>query len=78
MTTTHEPVFLRGWGAIEKATGMDQREMRALHRDHGFPVVYAGGRPVTTPELLREWLRDMVRTQDRTAQDSCEAASGDL
>lgn len=78
MTTPCEPVFLRGWGAIEKATGMDQREMRVLCRDHGFPVMYAGGRPVTTPELLREWLRDMVRTQDRTGQDAGEMVNDDL
>lgn len=76
---THDPVILRGWEAIGTAAGgMGKREMRRLMGDSGFPVTYAGKMPITTPELLREWVKGMVHTQDKPAPASGEGCTGSV
>lgn len=76
MTMQHEPVILRGWEAIGTAAGgMGKREMRRLMDDSGFPVTYAGKMPITTPELLREWVKGMVQDPNRPARPAGEGCS---
>jgi hypothetical protein len=48
--------MLTGWKEIEQHVGLTQKVLRPLIETEGVPIRYIGKKPVTTPELLDEWV----------------------
>lgn len=57
-------MILRGWKDICSASGgMSEDTARRLMREQGMPVRIIGGKPMTTMEDLKEWVRHICHSQ---------------
>lgn len=50
-------MIFTGWKDICAAMGMSKNTLRKLVHEEAFPVQYVATRPVTTQEMVTEWLR---------------------
>ena len=53
--------MLTGWKEIEQHVGLTQKVLRPLIDSAGVPIRYIGKTPVTTPELMNEWVTGSIK-----------------
>jgi hypothetical protein len=53
--------MLTGWKEIEQKVGLTQKVLRPLIVAAGVPIRYIGKTPVTTPELMDEWVTRYIK-----------------
>ena len=62
-------MVLRGWKSIcSAAGGMSENTARRLMKEEGFPVSMAGKSPVSTSELISDWIKK--RCQEKSSSTS--------
>lgn len=60
-------MILTGWKDICAAMGMSVNTLKRLTREEDFPVQYVATRPVTTQDLVSEWLRTRLQKPVKTS-----------
>lgn len=50
-------MILTGWKEICAAMGMSVNTLKRLAREEAFPLQYVATRPVTTQDMISDWLR---------------------
>lgn len=56
--------WLKGWKAIEKATGFSRGSILKMVEEHDLPLKYVCNRPVLTQNSLDEWILGMPNYTD--------------
>ena len=58
-------LILAGWEKIEEEVGLSRKLLKKLKLEEGFPLTYAGNRPMTSTTLVDDWLFNRIREEQK-------------